>query len=264
MTRAMFRTLPFSYSDSARRAIIKTGLNALGNRKEKFLIVGTGRNGSSLLCAILANAGADFGVPVREEWDRAKGAFEHPAVHAAYKWYTRADKIKKSLVPERFGYAYCLRKCDALSEKLFKEADFVKSSRLIRLVERMIHAPGRDIRIVGIYRNFSDYLMSRYKKFGGSFDRWREEWLDVNATLLMQSKIYPGVLISYEELLDPGADRWAKNLSLLTGLEEKTLLTKRNRIVDKSLSQRPLDNTFEDDETQALYRKLSASNPYLP
>ena len=47
----------------------------------RFLIVGTGRCGSSLLSAILARAGANFDMPLRAEWDRRSGEYEHPPPH---------------------------------------------------------------------------------------------------------------------------------------------------------------------------------------
>ena len=54
--------------------------------KPKFLIVGIGRSGSSLLAAILAKSGGNFGLPSLDDWDRRDGVLEHPYVLNAYKW----------------------------------------------------------------------------------------------------------------------------------------------------------------------------------
>ena len=56
------------------------------SQSRKFLIVGTGRCGSTLLSAIIAKSGGSFGLPALEDWDRRGGALEHPCILSAYKW----------------------------------------------------------------------------------------------------------------------------------------------------------------------------------
>ena len=42
----------------------------------KYFIVTVGRTGSSLLCAVLADASADFGMKAPEDWDPRRGVME--------------------------------------------------------------------------------------------------------------------------------------------------------------------------------------------
>ena len=72
---------------------------SMSHDKRRFIIVGTGRSGSSLLAAILAGAGADFAMPSKQQWGRDGGGFEHPDFVRAYNWYERANILKTLPVP---------------------------------------------------------------------------------------------------------------------------------------------------------------------
>lgn len=56
----------------------------------RYFIMTPGRTGSSLLCSILSDAGADFGPVDAGSWDRNGGAFELPEIaFAAMNWQHR-------------------------------------------------------------------------------------------------------------------------------------------------------------------------------
>jgi len=228
--------------------------------QKKFLIIGTGRCGSSLIASILANAGANFGIPPVRKWNRKSGTLEHPYLIEAYKWYSREQKIKNSIIPESFGLKFCRNQCIKYLKKLFDKADFAKSSKLVWLVKRIDDCTDFQLNLIGIYRNFTDYLLSYYRRFGEDYDYWRRVWFKVYWTILLESRIYRSVLISYEELVDFKETEWATNLSQLTGLDRNNLLTWREKVVDKSLVNRLRTGFFEDEETQELYRKLRLNN----
>jgi len=135
--------------------------------KTRYLIVGTGRSGSSLLSAILADAGANFNMPKMSSWDRKTGAYEHPKLHSAYKWYSRSQKITKSVLPSQpLRRFFEIRMRRDLS-KLLCNTIFLKSTGLIWLVQpiyKLVYQP----KIIVSYRKFEGYCTSRHLKFGWS------------------------------------------------------------------------------------------------
>ena len=209
-----------------------------------------------MLSAILANSGANFDMKPLEEWDRRSGALEHHYIHESYKWFSRAKKIRSSVIPQIFGYKFCIGKSNSYIQKLFDKADFAKSSKLIWMVKRIADHLDYQVRIIGVYRNFSDYLVSRYRKFGGSYNKWRSYWENVNYTLLLQSRIYKSVLIGYEEMVDFAQKEWAENLAFLTGLSKAKILEQRKKIVNQKLAQREPRSLFENPDTRKLYETL--------
>lgn len=65
----------------------------------RYLLVGAGRSGSSLLAAIMADNGADFHMPRVDDWNAGSGAYEHAEIATALKWYARIKHIEASLIP---------------------------------------------------------------------------------------------------------------------------------------------------------------------
>ena len=61
----------------------------------RFIMVTTGRSGSSLLAAIIADAGGNFGFPSEDEWDPAAGAMEHPVAQEASRLFRRAYYLRR-------------------------------------------------------------------------------------------------------------------------------------------------------------------------
>ncbi len=223
------------------------------NEQTKFLIIGTGRNGSSLLGAILAGAGARFGLAQKDKWDRVKGDFEHPILYDAHKWFSRAKK---------YHFKALKKIADGRLKKVFKQADYAKSSQLVYLVPRASQL-GYQIKIIGVYRNFSDYFLSRQKKFGGAQEHWQKVWLEINNQILEYQKQFPTVLISYKDLVDFSKDSWAKRLNRLTGLDQQVLLSAREKIVDQEIAQRKPRDDFDDFQTKQLYQELNQHSSQL-
>ncbi|MBD3311246.1 MAG: hypothetical protein GF349_01960 [Candidatus Magasanikbacteria bacterium] len=225
-------------------------------KEKKFLIVGTGRTGSSLLSAILLKSGADFGLRSKDIWDRQKGDFEHSLIHEAYKWQSRVEKIDQSILPNYFTVSFFNNICNKKMEQLLTEVDYVKSSQLVWLVHRAKYKLGFEVKVIGVYRNFSDYVISRYKKYGRSLDHWRKEWLEVNKTLFLQAQIIPSLLLSYEEIVGRNETKWIDRLALFTNISREKLSFAANEIVDKKSHKRIMQYNFEDDDTRRVYNRL--------
>ncbi len=222
----------------------------VGTCKLKFLIVGTGRSGSSLLSAIICQSGGSFGLPAVEDWDRSRGTLEHPYIHSAYKWYSRATRIRESLIPDQAA-TVCLSICRSHLKKNLHVANYIKSTQLVWLVNEINRL--EPVGVIGIYRKFSSYLASRYLKFGGDYAKWRGVWTNVNATVLLQASTYPSALVSYEELIDPNESDWATRLHELIGIPVQAILTARKELAKTASVTR---ETFEDEETKRLYASL--------
>ncbi len=197
----------------------------------RYLIVGTGRSGSSLLAAILADCGADFGLPQRTEWDRVKGAFEHSGLHKAYAWQTRANKLSNAIIPDYFGRNYFNKKCERVLAETIRCTRYAKSSKLVWLVYRF-KALGYTPKVIIQYRRFEGYAASRYLKFGWSMSKTIQEYTDVYETALLQLHLFGGCVVSYEDVNDMQQEKWASALSLITGINKEKLLTARTKIVN--------------------------------
>ena len=203
-----------------------------------------------LLSAIIAKSGGSFGLPALEDWDRRGGALEHPCILSAYKWYSRSTRIRDLLIPDRAANV-CLSICRSHLKENLRVANYIKSTKLVWLVNEInIFEP---VRVIGIYRKFSGYLVSMYRKSGGDYAKWRGIWMNVNATVLLQASSYPSALVSYEELIDPNESNWATRLHKLTGMPAHTILTARKELTKPGVTSSEI---FEDEETKRLYSAL--------
>lgn len=223
------------------------------NQKNCYLIVGTGRSGSSLLAAILSQCDADFGLDKKTTWDRVKGAFEHPDLHNAYAAMSKAKKISESLIPDKFGRKYFDSKCDVALERVMSKAIFAKSSKLIWLVQR-IYKLGYKPNIIIQYRRFDDYAASRYLKFGWSVSQLVEEYCSVHETAILQQALFGGCVVSYEDIVNLEEINWAVSISTLTGISQDRLLNKREELVSSTNNTRK--TIFSDNRIIAITEKL--------
>ena len=128
----------------------------------------------------------------------------------------------------------------------------MKSSRLVWLVDEANKLTS-SIGVIGIYRKFSGYLVSRYRKSGGNYRKGKDIWTDINGTVLLQAHTYPFAFVSYEELVDLAETTWAESLGQLTGIPTEEILTNRKALIKPT---GPSFDTFEDENTRSLYDAL--------
>src|SRR5882724_7286554 len=62
---------------------------------ERVFILTPGRTGSALLPAILAESGADFGIPASKSWDPAQGEMEQPDFVRATHLLAKAERLSR-------------------------------------------------------------------------------------------------------------------------------------------------------------------------
>ena len=218
----------------------------------KFLIVGTGRCGSSFLSAIIAKAGGSFEMPAVEHWHPGSGAFDSLYILRAYKWYTWQKYIGNTLLFERTAGAF-MGVCRRILRRAFLAADYIKSPWLVWLVHEMSRF-GEPFGVIGVYRKFSSYWPSVFRRKFYTYQKIRDIWMDVNNAILLQASLYPSALISYEELIDTAETHWAEELHTLTKLPVKDILSARKELLRPSHA--PSNEFFEDNDTNRLYEAL--------
>ncbi len=198
--------------------------------KTKYLIIGTGRCGTSLLSAILSDAGANFGMDNPEGWRRVAGAYEHDDVQQACIAFKTARKFA-AISDMWWGFRKLRRlhmhRAKTALKRLFSKADYAKSmdlGRLVHTVFKLDHTP----RIILIYRNFENVAMSSYLAFGWSHAETEAHYLETYRTGLTALHVFGGCVIGYDEIMDPSESAWAESLSEATGLPRDKLLSARN------------------------------------
>lgn len=225
--------------------------------RPRFLIVGTGRSGSTLLAGVLAGAGARFNMARVTNWNPRSGEYEHPLIHSARRWQSRAEKIKASLIPDILGRRFCVRRMQRDLRALLGEAEFVKSTDLIWLVHPIFRL-GFPMRIIVSYRPFADYARSRYVRYGWNVADLVKSYRDVYSTAALQLHVYGGCAINYDDLVTPDQTAWADALAQLTGIARDSLLNSRAEIVRKRDASKPplFDMTALDGSISLLYQVL--------
>jgi hypothetical protein len=201
--------------------------------KRLYCIVGPGRSGSSLLAAVIANSGGNFGMEARVDWDHVKGCMEHPWGHASYTYLSRKRKLSDSILPQRlFGMAYLDRQFKSTMSKL-KAVDYAKSSTLIWVVPYLTQV-GIAPKVIVSFRDFGSYALSRHCKFGWDFDRLVDSYINVYMTAWVQLHLYGGLIVDYADMCDTANDEWLSGISELTGLRTDDLVASRDRIVKQA------------------------------
>lgn len=198
-----------------------------------YCVIGTGRSGSSLLAAILAGSGGNFGMPAREDWDPVKGAMEHPACHASYKYLNRINRLHASPLPDAlFGMGYLEKRFRATLSEL-RAFDFAKSSTLVWLVPHLDKV-GLAPRVIVSFRRFHPYALSRHSKYGWSYKTLEDAYVDVYRTAWLQLNRYGGVIVDFDDLCRGDSAEWSEATARLTGLRAEELNACRGRLAKAS------------------------------
>ncbi len=230
------------------------------NENSRFLIVSPGRTGTSLLSAILADAGADFGMSVPDGWDRGTGALEYPAIQKAGFAYYAAHRIsaEKPSTPwlRLLWVLYRHHGRNKLRHAL-ANAKYLKSDHIWLAASHVVKL-GYTPTIILSYRRFESYMLSTYpRRHSNTVESVAESYKRTYRNGLALMKLWGGCAIDYDELYEPSETDWAKCLADVTGLSRKSLLQSRDsrlkRYKSKDTSQIPLSL---DSEVAQIYDVL--------
>lgn len=214
------------------------------DRTERFFIVTPGRTGSSLLAAVLAQAGADFAMPVPMLWDPSSGVLELPAFQRALVAYEKAHRLSggdaRPVAPwTAWQWAALRRRGRRRLDEALAQAGYLKAVNAdlaLQSAVRLGYAP----RIVLSTRRPEAFVASaaahsRHVTPDALLSLYRRTMRNGLASL----SLYGGCVVSFDDLTDPDADAWAHALALLTGLEAHRLLAARERIMRLGASDAP-------------------------
>ena len=221
--------------------------------QHKYLIIGTGRSGSSLISAILADAGAVFDLPNIPSWNTRSGAYEHPKLISACKWLHRYRKV--SSLSDRLK-KFCENKIIQELSDLFQSANFAKYPMAVGLVH-LIPRLGYQPKVIISYRDFASYSQSMYYKNGIEFQNLTKSYKNTNNMALLQLDVFGGCVIDYDEIVDFKEVDWAHNLASLTGLDVAQILESRNKRANKRQKNKVYkSNICIDNSIECIYKKL--------
>src|SRR5262249_6890124 len=122
----------------------------------RFFVLTAGRTGSSLLAAILADAGAEFGMQPPKAWDPGTGAMEGADLRRACKWVRYAYQIS----PERPGIG--IQRC------LWSIFRSLGKMRMRRLLEDARYVKGDDAHLIvnpAFRQGFLPTVIISYRRF---------------------------------------------------------------------------------------------------
>jgi hypothetical protein len=231
----------------------------------RFFIITAARTGSTLLSAILADAGADFGMATPQEWDRAGGELEHPGLARAFYYFSKAELISKER--PRFGISrlrWVLYRSYGKKKlrEVLSSCRFAKHYNVYKLV-RPAFKIGYYPTVILSYRQFEDQAIS----FGlmhphADWDLLCKNYHEVYKNGLWLLNTFGGCAVAYEEVVNLDDCSWAQPLADVTGLPIAKLIDARDRRVAQSSCRLA---TGIDDQTTRIYEAMrSLSGKAVP
>jgi hypothetical protein len=235
---------------------------------KKYFVVTNGRSGSSLLSAILADVGANFGIAPPQNWDPREAQMENPAINRAAHQYRRAYDIDQgrgyTLLPA-YEAKWRRRRGRRDLSRALPQADYFKSGDMDLLAQpafRLGYLP----QLILIYRRCDENLQSMLvgRTHSGP-DELAADYLRIYRQALLLARCFGGCAVSFEQLTDARDSRWAEALGQLTGLPLEGLLAARGRRIE-ARPARPASAGEAYPELDSLYRHLEtlAGHAFAP
>jgi hypothetical protein len=232
----------------------------------RYFIVTHGRSGSSLLAAILATCGADFGASCAGDQDTERDHWENRKIDRAIRCAHAAnDYFSPSMGGlTRVAYKYWRTRAKALLEAGLRDAAFSKNrwnAVVLPLVEQMNYRP---IPIVS-YRHPAEVALSDMSQLKNMPSTFMASISRTYLDALYALERYGGVVIDHAELTDPACDEWAYALDAITGLDAGALLVARDRLLKPKRLRRDAGSVWLPSELRSLAQNLlSLRNIPLP
>lgn len=208
--------------------------------RERVFVVTFGRSGSSVLCALLADAGADFGLSVPDQWDPRRGALEHPDIKRAAHHMRRAfdlDHGRRFRLSPELEARWRRRRARHWLSRALPQAGFFKIGDLDLLVQ-LGFALGYAPRVVLNIREFDAALASTLvgRKHVGP-DALAAEYVRVCRQGLALVRTFGGCVVGYEQMLSDPGGAWLEALAEATGLTATALRAAATRRIVGEPSQ---------------------------
>ncbi|MEX2480256.1 MAG: hypothetical protein WD928_05280 [Gammaproteobacteria bacterium] len=232
------------------------------NLRQRHFVLTFGRSGSSLLCAILADAGADFALPVPASWDPRHGIMEHPQIKQAAHHMRRAfdiDAGRRFVIAPRIEAGIRRRRARRHLCRALEAAAYVKIGDLDLLVQ-MAFALGYSPRVLLNLRRFEDCLASTLvgRKHHGP-DSLAVDYARICRQGLALMQTFGGCVVSYEDLLGGSEAAWIPAAATVTGLDADALRRAARQRVNAPVHG-PANVAVVYGECRTLYETLSALN----
>jgi hypothetical protein len=200
--------------------------------RRRYFILTAGRTGSTLLAAILGDAGADFGMQVPDRWHPGTGEMEHAELRRAARWMRYAHQVSADRPPigvRRYLWDIYRSLGKTHVQQLLKQARYVKGEDADFIVNpgfRMGFLPS----IIVNYRRFEDYAVSTASMRGHtSLEILATYYNRVNRNALLWLCTFGGCVVSHQQLSDPDDTSWIAPLAAVTGLSAARLLEARTQ-----------------------------------
>ncbi len=229
--------------------------------KTRYLIMCTGRDGSTLLSALLSKSGADFGIKQIDSWNPRAGAYEswnfgkagahynlfvelNPASHLS-----RIVKIKRRIhrIIAKFR-----------AKRHLQHAIYSKIGTTFRL-PHLTRLLGYQPKIILLYRDYKSQFASAYVRTPQNYSALSDHYFNALSTGMLCLSIYGGCVISHKEIMDANSTKWADALSDLTGINKESLIKSRTELLNKNTDpdQKQEINIPEDPRLTLLMQDLS-------
>ena len=205
----------------------------LDSKRQRYFIVTAGRTGSTLLAAIMGDAGADFGMPVLDDWNTARGgSMELSEVRLAANYFRRAFERaprKPALPPARWIWTWHRSQGKRNLKRALDKAVYVKAVNMDLAIPYSIKL-GYFPRVIVSYRRFGPFALSYSQMLvSWSTETMATDYDRIYRNAVLQLYAYGGCAVNYDDLVDRTRTEWARNLAEVTGLSVDALLESRAR-----------------------------------
>jgi uncharacterized membrane protein YkvA (DUF1232 family) len=201
-------------------------------KRRRYFILTSGRSGSTLLSAILADAGAEFAMPAPQAWNAGTGAMEGVDLHRASAWLRSAYQISPERPPAgipRWRWVVYRSFGKAQVRRLLENTRYIKGSDVDLMVNpafRMGFLPS----VIISYRRFEECAISITTMRGHTtMEGLAATYNRVYRNALLWLFTFGGCVVGYDQLTDPNDTSWVSPLAAVTNLAPNQLLESRNR-----------------------------------
>ena len=206
---------------------------SVDSTRYRHFVLTAGRTGSTLLAAILADAGADFAMPAPKEWDTARGGvvalpeIRRATTHFRLAFDRSTSKPPTPLARWIWGWHRSLGK--RLLKRALDKAVFVKANDLDLAIPFAIKI-GYFPRLIVSYREFDAHVLSASQMLiNWSIETMAKDYDRSYRNAVLQLHAYGGCVVHYDDLVDAARTDWARSLAEVTGLSADALLASRTR-----------------------------------